>query len=624
MPSDPSPDTQRDFLTVASDLDMITEDVARELADESSSREVAPAQLVLQRGLLTAVQVDIIDTLMRPTDVIPGYEVLSALGHGGMGVVYRARQANLDRVVALKTVLVSQMTDPSAAARFEQEAMAVARLMHPNIVGAYDFGQHEGRLFFAMEYVEGTDLDHLIEEGGQLDESLAWGLARQAAAGLAHAATAGIVHRDIKPANLLLVDAPEGFPLPKGMPMVKIADFGLAFLSNEVETRTRLTSADTALGSPHYMAPEQLGSERVDFHTDIYSLGATVYHMIAGQPPFHGLTLTQAVTQKLAGAPPSVQDDRPDVTPESESLLRAMMQRDRNDRPEDYAELIQRIDDITGGAALLGTGEIRAANVTSLSREPTRAPNEPAPTITLARGEDTVEVEEPGSSLEQPPKKRTRWLALLGIVAAAAIIAVVTLALLPDNDQPAPTGPIGPTRDYLAVGNSELLYDSKSTRGWIAQSGGWDQDKRQIHCDGDGVYLRTIPDYKHYRITAIVTLGSADVAELHFGAQKQPGPPRLVCRMSPDGVVLGKRSRDDGPFEPIGELTEVKDIVDKEHDIIIERQPKDWLVFYDEQLIGWTPVEDGEHLPELRLAVEGGEAWFGEMDIYELVPSDGE
>ncbi len=165
-------------------------------------------------GMLDPVQVDIVETLLSPEDVVPGYQILDLIAQGGMGVVYRARQKSLDRIVAIKTILVSQMHDQSSFARFEQEAVAVARLRHPNIVAAYDFGRHQGRLFFVMELVEGEDVQRTIENEGPLTENVAWRLLRQAAAGLSHAASAGIIHRDIKPANLLLVEPPAGFELP--------------------------------------------------------------------------------------------------------------------------------------------------------------------------------------------------------------------------------------------------------------------------------------------------------------------------------------------------------------------------------------------------------------------------
>ena len=173
----------RDFLSIATTHSLLGTELAEQLQQEASRSDETVESLVTRQNLLTAVEMDIVQTLSRPTDVVPGYELLSVIGHGGMGVVYRAKQKTLDRTVAIKTILVGQMSDPQMATRFEQEARAVARLQHPNIIAAIDFGQHEGRLFFVMELVEGEDLETLIgrqqksELGGSASETLAWGLA---------------------------------------------------------------------------------------------------------------------------------------------------------------------------------------------------------------------------------------------------------------------------------------------------------------------------------------------------------------------------------------------------------------------------------------------------------------
>ncbi|MGE0609927.1 MAG: serine/threonine-protein kinase, partial [Pirellulales bacterium] len=277
-PAQPADDA--DFFVVAAQQSMISDQLSRELAQESASSGVSPARLALDRGALNAVQIDIVETLRRPNSSIPGYQILGVLGYGGMGVVYRARQKNLGRPVALKTVLVSQSAAPTMLARFEQEAMTVAQLGHPNIVVAYDFGSHQGRLYLAMELIDGEDLFAFIQRRERLDERTAWGLARQAAAGLAQAARLGVVHRDVKPGNMLLVEPPEGSQLPPGLPMLKLTDFGLALITTEQEADDRLTLAGSALGTPRYMAPEQFQGSDVDARADIYALGATVYHML--------------------------------------------------------------------------------------------------------------------------------------------------------------------------------------------------------------------------------------------------------------------------------------------------------------------------------------------------------
>ena len=262
-----------------------------------------------------------------------------------MGVVYRARQLNLDRIVALKTILVNQADNPTMLTRFEQEAQTVAKLVHPHIVAAYDFGRHAGRLYFAMEYVEGEDAEHYSRRQYPLSERVVWNLIRQAAAGLSHAAEMGVVHRDIKPANLLLVTPPKGYPLPSGMPMVKIADFGLALLANEADERTRLTAEQTTVGSPHYMAPEQLvAGHSLDLRADIYSLGATAYHLLAGHPPFDGHSLPQIIAAKLGDERLLLPAARDDVSSEGVALLQAMVMRDPAQRIGSYATLLARLD----------------------------------------------------------------------------------------------------------------------------------------------------------------------------------------------------------------------------------------------------------------------------------------
>src|SRR5271155_1102469 len=140
-----------DFLSIACQLRFLDHEACQRLELECRAANLSADALALRQGLLDAVQADIIETLLHREEIVPGYEIQEWIGRGGMGVVFRARQKSLDRVVAIKTVPVTQMHDPTALARFEQEALAVARLRHPNIVAAYDFGRHAGRLYFVME-----------------------------------------------------------------------------------------------------------------------------------------------------------------------------------------------------------------------------------------------------------------------------------------------------------------------------------------------------------------------------------------------------------------------------------------------------------------------------------------
>ena len=160
---------------------------------------------------------------------------------------------------------------------------------------------------------------------------LCGGSCRQAAAGLAHAAHHGIVHRDIKPANLLLVEPPTGFPLPAALPLVKIADFGLAQLAAPADERTRLTSANVTVGSPNYMSPEQLLGEPVDLRTDIFAPARSAFHMLTGKPPQAGMNLAQIVAQRMSGEIESVRELRPEMSRGSAELVADMMAYDPAD-----------------------------------------------------------------------------------------------------------------------------------------------------------------------------------------------------------------------------------------------------------------------------------------------------
>src|SRR5215472_12781191 len=220
-----------------------------------------------------------------PLPAVPGYAVEAVLGHGGMGVVYKARHLRLNRVVALKMTLAGSYAGPHDRERFRREAEAVAALRHPNVVQLYDVGDADGRPYFTMEFMEGGSLAQKLagkpqpaRPGAQLVAILA------EAVQAAH--ESGIVHRDLKPGNVLL--AADGTP--------KITDFGLA---RRLDTEGGLTRTGTPLGTPSYMAPEQArGQARaVGPATDVYALGAILYELLTGRPPFRGETLAGTLLQ---------------------------------------------------------------------------------------------------------------------------------------------------------------------------------------------------------------------------------------------------------------------------------------------------------------------------------------
>jgi eukaryotic-like serine/threonine-protein kinase len=612
------------FLQLAVKLSLLPADTAERLAIEAQDRRLHVSQLVLQRGLLSPVQIDIVETLLRPDEVVPGLELLSVIGHGGMGVVYRARQKNLNRIVAVKTVLVHQMADPSIIQRFENEAQAVARLAHPHIVAAYDFGQHEGRLYFVMEFVEGEDVQKLIRRQGPLDEAITWGLIRQAAAGLSHAVQVGIVHRDIKPANLLLVAPPAGFPLPPGMPLVKIADFGLARITTEGDDRTRLTSTNHTIGSPHYMSPEQLRGEVVDCRTDIYALGCTAYHMLAGKPPLAGKTISQIAALKLSGEAPIIFEERTDVSNETAALIHRMMAYDVESRPQDYDELLSAIDDLeprTDTADMPRSGGDDPTWVPSSGRKDDATRRTAGPTnkvVALAEA-----ITQPMPSIEpatgQQRKQALQRLPLLAAVAAAVLLAVVLgLSLLRHK----------PTRPLTATGNVTSLFDGHTFAPWVPLSGEWtvtsDDEGATVIAGKDGFARRSLPKdlansttdpSTSYRIAAIVRLREATAAEVQFGCSSEGSCSSV--RLTKEGAELGQRKAGSSAFQPKTSLHSYPRPGGATHDVIIERQPADWWVFVDGKVIG-TVRPDSDELPDVRLVAEGGPAWFSDLTIEAL------
>jgi predicted Ser/Thr protein kinase len=223
----------------------------------------------------------------RLAEWFPQLEILELLGQGGMGAVYKARQPGLDRFVALKILPLQAGTDPGFAERFNREARALAKLSHPNIVAVYDFGQTHGLHYFIMEYVDGPNLRQ-VERANKLSTREALQIIPQICEALQFAHDEGVVHRDVKPENVLLDK--------KGR--VKIADFGLAKILGREAKDLRLTGARDIMGTPHYMAPEQVEHpQEVDHRADIYSLGVVFYEMLTGELPLGKFALPSQKVQ---------------------------------------------------------------------------------------------------------------------------------------------------------------------------------------------------------------------------------------------------------------------------------------------------------------------------------------
>jgi len=255
---------------------------------------------------------------------ISHYKVLEKLGEGGMGIVYKAEDTKLTRIVALKFLPPHLTIDPEAKERFIIEAKAAAALSHPNIVTVHEINEHDNRVYMAMEYIEGEDLKKKLKSGPlEIDEALR--IARKVAKGLQEAHGKGIVHRDIKSANIIITE--------KGQ--VKIMDFGLAKLKDQ----TKLTKEGTILGTTAYMSPEQAQGAEVDSRTDTWSLGVVLYEMITGQLPFRG-EYEQAVIYSIMNEDPELPSVlRTGVSPELEQIINKALSKEPSQRYQHLDEM---------------------------------------------------------------------------------------------------------------------------------------------------------------------------------------------------------------------------------------------------------------------------------------------
>jgi len=288
------------------------------------------------------------------------YRILEALGSGGMGTVYRARHLLMEREVALKVINRTLVGSPTLVERFRREVRSAARLSHPNIVTAYDAEQAGDWHFLVMEYVPGISLSRLVAEQGRLPVTEACHYVYQAALGLQHAFECEMVHRDIKPQNLMLTPAGQ----------VKILDFGLSRLSDGAAAGSEtpgltaiggeptglvsgsLTQTGCVMGTPDYIAPEQVrDAHAADIRADIYSLGCTLYHLLAGQPPFAGATEFDKVLAHLERTPRPLQELRPEVPARLAAVVARMMAKSPQERYQTPAEAAKALAPFAGVTA---------------------------------------------------------------------------------------------------------------------------------------------------------------------------------------------------------------------------------------------------------------------------------
>ncbi|MGE5277643.1 MAG: protein kinase domain-containing protein [Acidobacteriota bacterium] len=258
------------------------------------------------------------------------YEIQSVLGKGGMGIVYRAHDRDLDDLVAIKTLRSDAVSaDPTLLDRFKQEIRLARRITHPNILRTHDLGEFNGLRYLSMEYVKGITLKHLVESDQILPMPAALRIAKQMCAGLAAAHEAGVIHRDIKPQNILIE--------PTGG--LKIMDFGIARLTED----RGMTATGTVIGTPDYMSPEQARGLPLDFRSDIYSTGVVLYELFTGTLPFEGDSPLAVVLKHVQEKPPSPQAKNPKIDPKVAAIVLKCMQKEPNERYQSINELYEAL-----------------------------------------------------------------------------------------------------------------------------------------------------------------------------------------------------------------------------------------------------------------------------------------
>jgi len=338
-------DRDCEFARIAVELKLLTQEQAEALlADLSTAESLGSgesiAKLAVSRGLLFQADCDALDERVERSmgrrEEVGGFELIERIGRGGMGTVYRARQLSMDRIIALKILAKRLARSETYVRRFIREAQAAAKLNHPNIVQGINVGESNGYYYFAMEYINGETAAQKVKRAGPLSEKEAVAICRQMAQALDHAHTrANIIHRDVKPQNILL----------DTNGVAKLADLGLA--REAVQGDATVTMTGVTLGTPDYISPEQIrGEADLDGRCDIYSLGATLYQLVTGKPPYRGETANVTMARHLTEPVPDPIAEGVKISPTTAGIIRKAMQKDKAARFQNATELAAALEAI--------------------------------------------------------------------------------------------------------------------------------------------------------------------------------------------------------------------------------------------------------------------------------------
>ena len=355
------------------------------------------------------------------------YEILELIGSGGMANVYKARCHRLNRLVAIK-ILKSDLADnANFRRRFHDESQAVAQLSHANIVSVYDVSTNPDREYIVMELIDGITLKQYMERRGRMDWRESLHFITQIMRGLSHAHSRGIIHRDIKPQNIMV--------LRDGS--VKVADFGIACLANQGQTLTQ-----EALGSVHYISPEQARGDRIDARSDIYSAGVVLYEMLTGRLPFEGDSAVSVAIQHLSSVPLAPRDIDPSIPEPLELICMKAMNSDPNKRYASADAMIEDLEKFRRDPSVDMDYIRQELTAPAADTEPTM----PLPTAQVASAvkKHTGELRREREAEEEPPRRDKKSIAIIAGIFAAAVLLVVLLFKLILGD----FGPAGSNKSY--------------------------------------------------------------------------------------------------------------------------------------------------------------------------------
>jgi serine/threonine protein kinase len=481
-------------------LDTLSEELAKPepvdpFTEESACRRVVEIVAAIGKDptFVTATSVDRKSLSGEREAGMPAsigqYRILSQLGVGGMGAVYKALHTKLEKVVALKVLPADRLKDPGAVARFEREMRAVGKLHHPNIVAAHDAGEIGDTHYLVMELVEGIDIGTLLKERGCLPVADACEMIRQAALGLQHAHEHGLVHRDIKPSNLMLAERQGSRVKSQGsestspltldaQPLtVKILDLGLALLdNNQRELAGELTSTGQIMGTLDYMAPEQ-GSDThaVDIRADVYSLGATLYKLLAGRAPFEGPqynTPMKKLTALATAEPQPVRELRPDVPPELAAIVHRLLAKSPQQRPTPPAAVADLLRPFAAGADFVRLlhGDLSGDGATLPAAESATEPTvvEPTDVAGIAIEGSSIPVVAPATTATEPRPRARQGVRVRTLLKLAAL--VVPLALITIQTK---QGTVTIDSDERLADDVEIVVTSGDEVLILSKSNGW-------------------------------------------------------------------------------------------------------------------------------------------------------